>query len=163
MKGTQKLSLSKALAQEGRLAQGEPTTLSYTYEVASLHEAWRCLQGHPVEDELMALEGVLQLQGLAKETPLSSLVNLTCENEEKWRRIWEEEREQMQKAEAEAMAKMAQLQNAEGGHGGSVPPSRPLTGSAGSATGHGGDWLGSDRWMAGVKQCAKCQIRQYSS
>ncbi|CAK9032031.1 unnamed protein product, partial [Durusdinium trenchii] len=60
-------------------------------------------------------------------------LTMQCENEEKWRRIWEEEREQMQKAEAEAMAKMAQLQNAEGGHGGSVPPSRPLTGSAGSA------------------------------
>ena len=31
-----------------------------------------------------------------------------CENEEKWRRVWDEEREQNQKAEAEALKRMEQ-------------------------------------------------------
>ncbi|CAK9049539.1 unnamed protein product [Durusdinium trenchii] len=46
MKGSQKLSLSKTLAQEGLLQedQEEPTSLSYAYEVANLQEAWRCIQ-----------------------------------------------------------------------------------------------------------------------
>ena len=32
------------------------------------------------------------------------LAALRCENEEKWRKIWEEERAEIQKAEAEAQA-----------------------------------------------------------
>lgn len=31
-----------------------------------------------------------------------------CENEEKWRKIWEEERAEIQKAEAEAQAELGQ-------------------------------------------------------
>ena len=75
MKGSQKLSLTKTLAQEG-LAQGEPSSLSYAYEMANLQEAWRCFQGHPVEDETMALEGILQLKGLDGLTQLRSLAYL---------------------------------------------------------------------------------------
>eukprot|EP00438_Fugacium_kawagutii_P027266 Skav214359 [mRNA] locus=scaffold86:536824:537435:+ [translate_table: standard] len=33
-------------------------------------------------------------------------LTMQCENEEKWRRIWEEERAEIQKAEAEAQARM---------------------------------------------------------
>ena len=76
MKGSQKLSLSKTLAQEG-LVQGEPTSLSYAYEAACLQEAWRCIQKCPVDDdESMALEGIRQLRGLQETTPLRNLVNL---------------------------------------------------------------------------------------
>ena len=75
MKGSQKLSLSKTLAQQG-LVQGEPNSLSYAYEVANLQEAWRCLQKRYVDDESMALEGILQLQGLQETTPLRNLVTL---------------------------------------------------------------------------------------
>eukprot|EP00913_Durusdinium_trenchii_P032110 g30068.t1 len=56
-------------------------------------------------------------------------LTMQCENEEKHGTDGGSDID----AQMEAMAKMAQLQNAEGGHGGSVPPSRPLTGSAGSA------------------------------
>ena len=76
MKGSQKLSLSKTLAEEG-LVQGEPTSLSYAYEAACLQEAWRCIQKCPVDDdESMALEGIRQLRGLQETTPLRNLVNL---------------------------------------------------------------------------------------
>ena len=75
MKGSQKLSLPKTLAQQG-LVQEKPTSLSYAYESANLQEAWRCIQGHPVEDEPMALEGILQLQGLQETTPFRNLVSL---------------------------------------------------------------------------------------
>ena len=75
MKGSQKLSLSKTLAQQG-LVQGEPNSLSYAYEVANLQEAWRCLQKRYVDDESMALEGILQLQGLQETTPFRNLVSL---------------------------------------------------------------------------------------
>ena len=75
MKGSQKLSLSKTLAQEG-LVQEKPTSLSYAYEVTNLQEAWRCFQERPVDDESIALEGILQLQGLRKLAPLKNLVTL---------------------------------------------------------------------------------------
>ena len=81
MKGSQKLSLSKTLAQEG-LVQGEPTSLSYAYEAACLQEAWRCIQKCPVDDESMALEGIRQLnwpstlQCLVVWGPRSEVVNM---------------------------------------------------------------------------------------
>ncbi|CAK9101497.1 unnamed protein product [Durusdinium trenchii] len=75
MKGSQKLSLSKTLAQEG-LVQEKPTSLSYAYEVTNLQEAWRCFQERPVDDESIALEGILQLRGLRKLAQLKNLVTL---------------------------------------------------------------------------------------
>ena len=84
MKGSQKLSLSKTLAQEGLVQedQEEPTSLSYAYEVANLQEAWRCIQKCPVDDESMALEGIRQLnwpstlQCLVVWGPRSEVVNM---------------------------------------------------------------------------------------
>ena len=79
MKGSQKLSLSKTLAQEGLVQedQEEPTSLSYAYEVANLQEALRCIRKCPVDaDESMALEGILQLRGLQETTALRHLVTL---------------------------------------------------------------------------------------
>mmetsp|Transcript_109942 Transcript_109942/g.154174 ORF Transcript_109942/g.154174 Transcript_109942/m.154174 type:complete len:86 (-) Transcript_109942:97-354(-) len=60
-------------------------------------------------------------------------LNIQCENEEKWFRRWEEEKAEMQKAEAEAIAKMEALlqsQKAEADETKSTSEkSRPPTGS----------------------------------
>ena len=75
LKGFEKLALQKTLTEQG-LAEGQSASLSYAYEPANLQEAWRCIQGFPVEDESMALEGILQLEGLNDASQLKNLAGL---------------------------------------------------------------------------------------
>ncbi|CAK8992687.1 unnamed protein product [Durusdinium trenchii] len=72
--GREKISLRKAVKDYG-LESG--SYVGYVYVPVNLHEAWRYLQGWPVDDEEFTLEGVTQLGGVPSVESLpSSLTEL---------------------------------------------------------------------------------------
>ena len=86
---------------------------------------------------------------------------LRCENEEKWRKIWEEEREEIRKAEAEAQARMdaellkASQKDAAQSRPGSIAGSRGSQGSrpqtSSSKSRPSAKWMVVNQWSKQAK------------
>ena len=55
------LSSKKTLKEQGL---SDASSVSYLYEPASLHDAWKLLHSAPVEDRFAALDGLRHLQGI---------------------------------------------------------------------------------------------------